>query len=159
MINNGETNLRKGNGSNYWSAVAMLCTGAVLTTVVWDGTHDVAGFYQNLIIASTSLLIVAQDISDEISMKKEENYFLPKGWDIIYTMCGIFSILCFVIPLCVYMFASKNDDIRTHLDGGKLWGLCIPSMLMALFSILFLYLIPALKELPYKNENIRYEER
>lgn len=158
MINVGETSPRKGSNDNILNVVAMLCTAAILTIVLWGDEHDVAGFYQNLLLASTSLLIVAKDISDEISEKKEKSQHLSKWWNIIYMLCRVFSILCFVIPLCIYIFSQQSKSVHEHLENNTMWGICFPSVVMAVFAIVFLYLVPSIIGLPYKD-NIRYEER
>ena len=61
---------------NMITAIFMVVTIGILSLVIFGDNHDVAGYYQNLIIASFSIALVIMDISKDIQSKKEDDKYL-----------------------------------------------------------------------------------
>lgn len=144
---------------NMITAIFMVVTIGILSLVIVGDNHDVAGYYQNLIIASFSIALVIMDISKEIQSKEEDDKFLSSWLKGIYISCRILVIICCAWPIGVYIMASQVTLIENHLQKNDGWMVCIPTFIFCCYLVFWGYLYPIFSPLSYKNRNIRYEQR
>lgn len=144
---------------NMITAVFMVVTICILSLVIFGDDHDVAGYYQNLIIASFSMALVIMDISKEIQSNKDNEKFLPTWLDRVYISCRVFIIICCAWPIVVYVMASQVTLIGNHLHQNCGWWSCIPTFLFSCYLVFWGYLYPIFVPFSYKSRNIKFEQR
>lgn len=154
-----EVNKNRVTAENFVNVVFMVATICILSSVIWADEHNVSSYYQNLIIATTSIAMVILDIFQEIRENKKRN-LEPPGWiKFVYVSCMIVAIFCCATPLCVYIMANESTYVGKHLNENAYWKMCIITLAMVFYLVVWGYFFPIVMDIPYKNRKIRYMER
>lgn len=144
---------------NFINIVFMIVTVFILSSVFWADTRDIAGYYQNLIIASFSIASVILHICQEIKDNKEKGFVPPGFISFAYGLSKLLIALCCAVPICLYSMSDQHDTLSQHLHCNKYWGICLITFIPIVFVVIWGYIYPLVTEIPYKNKKIRYGER
>lgn len=143
---------------NFVNCVFAVVTIAILSSVFWADTHDVDGYYMNLLIASFSIAITILHICHEIRDNKESGFSPPRYISVSYAFCKAFILFCCTLPLCFCMMQNKNDFLSKHLHCNYYWGVCLITFIPILYVVIWGYFFPLIADIPYRR-TIRMEQR
>lgn len=144
---------------DFINAVFIIVTVFILSSIIWSDERDVSGYYQNLIIASFSIASVILHICYEIRDNKNKGYIPPPYISFAYASSKLLVAFCCALPICFYSMTNKSEFLYEHVQNNGYWGICLVTFIPIIYVVIWGYIYPLVKNIPYTTPDIRYENR